>query len=277
MQALLTRLTLMIRAQLHQQHDKQSTVKANSSDTTSEWKSLLRCMLYFLAIEFMLHFIHLHAISRNLHTIFHLYSKSILYLPPWEVMAVGFYMLNYTYMKFLVIWRFAMSVAKMDQIDTVDNMNRSFMQTSSRRPLTFPFCKAAFATTTPLWDFGDHGIEISVSKAFQGSSLKARCERGLGRWVVMIVMVLNIYLLILSNLAILYGFKGRYASLLPHYLALTRFSYDFVRAIVFPPPPGTLRDSVLSNVIGFWWILSGIALMLHRRQEERQRGEKKTF
>ena len=32
----------------------------------------------------------------------------------------------------------------------------------------------------------------------------------LGKWLVVLAIVLNIYLLILSNLAILYGFQGRY-------------------------------------------------------------------
>ncbi|EKX36802.1 hypothetical protein GUITHDRAFT_145437 [Guillardia theta CCMP2712] len=93
-------------------------------------------------------------------------------------------------------------------------------------------------------------FEISVSKAFKGSSLQRRCEDGyaclsracwwwqlllpmaaplfcgddgecdgdlmialansLGKWLVLLAIVLNIYLLILSNLAILYGFQGRY-------------------------------------------------------------------
>uniref|UniRef100_A0A7S4KMD5 Uncharacterized protein n=1 Tax=Guillardia theta TaxID=55529 RepID=A0A7S4KMD5_GUITH len=285
-------------AQLHTQRNSESAAK-DRVNASSGWRLMFKCALYFLAMEFMLHFIHLHAISRNLHTIFHLYSKSVLYLPPWEVMAVGFYMLNYTYMKFLIIWRSAMSVAKMDEIETIDNMNRCVCNN-----YTFVGFWRSWHRSLHMWvlrymyhPMGGHSrrllivwpififiglwhdlewtwlawalfncafmtFEISVSKAFKGSSLQRRCEDGLGKWLGLLAIVLNIYLLILSNLAILYGFQG---------------SYDFVRAFLFPPPPGTLMDSLVSNVIGLWWVVSGIILMLYRRQEEKLRGDKKTF
>ena len=58
--------------------------------------------------------------------------------------------------------------------------------------------------------------------------------------------VVNIYFLMLSNLAILYGFGG---------------SWDFVMAFVHPPPPATSSEVITCHVVAFWWLFCGVLLM----------------
>ena len=41
-----------------------------------------------------------------------------------QITLIGFFMLNFIYLKFLIIWRSACAIACMDGLETVDNMNR---------------------------------------------------------------------------------------------------------------------------------------------------------
>lgn len=41
-----------------------------------------------------------------------------------EIMAVGFFMLNFIYIKFLIIWRTAAASSMLDLVLPTDNMNR---------------------------------------------------------------------------------------------------------------------------------------------------------
>ena len=89
------------------------------------------------------------------------------------------------------------------------------------------------------------------------------CSRVLScRYVSVAGSVVNIYLLMLSNLAILYGFQG---------------SWDFFTAFTAPPPPATVSEVLLCNAVGAWWLVCGVFLMHDIREREYLAGKLKRF
>jgi D-alanyl-lipoteichoic acid acyltransferase DltB (MBOAT superfamily) len=73
--------------------------------------------LEMLGLEIWLHFFYHYAFNES-----GLWYKRN--FSPFEVMATGYWTLNFMYTKFLVIWKFFRTVALLDGIETPENMNR---------------------------------------------------------------------------------------------------------------------------------------------------------
>ena len=93
---------------------------------------------YALGLEIVLHYIHLHAVSHNLEKIFHLLPDGQMWIPPWEIMAVGFFMLNFIYVKFLIIWRVAAASAALGNLNYCTKLNLIFSSSGASPPPVLP-------------------------------------------------------------------------------------------------------------------------------------------
>ena len=87
-------------------------------------KKLFRTLCYAIFLEVALHWFYYHSISHNLKIILHQYPKRDFWIPPWEMMMLGLWVLVFIYLKFLVIWRASASIALLDGIDTPENIKR---------------------------------------------------------------------------------------------------------------------------------------------------------
>lgn len=273
---------------------------AGPSQVTAGFFKLLRASASFLLLEVMLHFLYYHAVSLNLPRLLHTFPKHQVFIPPWEMMFLGFYMLNYMYLKFLTIWRATAAVAFLDGVTTTDNMNRcvcnnytfgGFWRSWHRslhvwilRYLYGPLGGHArrLVVVWPIFVFIGlwHDLELrwlawallncfcicleGFSLAyFRGPSCHALRQTWWWDRLCILGGVLNVYLLMVCNLAILYGFNG---------------SYDYLCSFLLPYPGySTWSDIVTANLIGFWWLCCGVTLMMRTRERERESGKLKRF
>eukprot|EP00283_Hemiselmis_rufescens_P025282 CAMPEP_0173456466 /NCGR_PEP_ID=MMETSP1357-20121228/56072_1 /TAXON_ID=77926 /ORGANISM="Hemiselmis rufescens, Strain PCC563" /LENGTH=218 /DNA_ID=CAMNT_0014423691 /DNA_START=63 /DNA_END=718 /DNA_ORIENTATION=+ len=187
-----------------------------------------------------------------------MFDKRVFFIPPWEMMLVGFFMLNFIYIKFLTIWRVSASLALTDGIQAPENMRRcvnnnytfsGFWRSwhsslhawivryvyiplggRSTQLLTvgpiFLFVGAWHDLETRWLAWGSLNCVFFCAESLLLSTLRSsKLVEGLRgalwwRYLCAACAVCNILWLMLSNLAILYGFQG---------------SADYVRAIWDPP------------------------------------------
>lgn len=263
-------------------------------------KQLASALGYAVILEILLHYIHFHAVSHNLEKIFHVLPNGTMWLPPWEILAIGFFMLNFIYIKFLIIWRVGSGSAGLDLITTSDNMNRCVCNNYTfagfwrswhgslhvwiLRYMYVPLGgkKWRLVIAWPIFVFVGlwHDLELRwvawallncvclcvegvVLLGVRKSTALARYRSAsCWRYLSILASVINIYFLMLSNLAILYGFRG---------------SWDFVTAFMDPPPPATRSETISCNVVGFWWLMCGVMLMYDIREKEEGEGKHKRF
>ena len=274
---------------------------------------LARALLLVFVLEVVLHYVHFHALSHNLHRIFYDIPNGDLWIPPWQIMAIGFFMLNFMYVKFLIIWRVAGCTAALDEVHTTDNMNRcvcnnytfagfwrSWHASLHRWILRYMYVPLGgkarrFVIAWPIFVFVGlwHDLEIRwvawallncfclcveglVLQTLRNSAALTRHRASWWwRYASIVASVANIYLLMVSNLAILYGFQG---------------SYDFVMAFLMPPPVytdeaalrrggggATVSEVLTCNLVGVWWLTCGVILMYDIREREMVAGKLKRF
>jgi D-alanyl-lipoteichoic acid acyltransferase DltB (MBOAT superfamily) len=247
--------------QLTRSKEEEEELLQGSLRRNAMWQ-LVAVLSYGLGLEVVLHYIHLHAVSHNLEKIFHLLPDGAMWIPPWEIMAVGFFMLNFIYVKFLIIWRVAAASAALDLMLTTDNMKRCVCNNYTfagfwrswhaslhvwiLRYMYLPLGgkKWRLVIAWPIFVFVGiwHDLELrwvawallncaclTVEAVILAAipSPTPSTANGICAWswryLSIGAAVVNIYFMMLSNLAILYGFGG---------------SWDFVVAFVYPPPPG---------------------------------------
>jgi protein-cysteine N-palmitoyltransferase HHAT len=274
--------------------------KHRAEQTRRGFKMLGWSMVYFLLLEVMLHYVYYHCVSRNLWVIFHGFPKELFFLPPWEVMLVGFYVLNYTYLKFLVIWRTSAAAALLDGVETPENLPRcvcnnytfagfwrawhASFHAWTLRYVYLPLGGRAtqHLSVLPIFLFVGlwHDLELrwaawalsnaacllaerAVLRRVAAPALAPLRARSWWRYAAAAVAAGNIYLLIVANLAIQYGFDGGAA---------------FVRAIFRPPAAWVAPGEVVTaHAVAVWWLCCGVLLMFRVRESEACPGRPKKW
>jgi hypothetical protein len=108
----------------------QRTSNSHISKSTREvWKSLLVVLLYMLALDVWLHFFHINALNE-----YQVWKEDS--FTPLQMFTLAYWMLNFMYMKFLIIWKFFSVFANLDGLEVPNNMLRYSSYTS---PLTCTF------------------------------------------------------------------------------------------------------------------------------------------
>eukprot|EP00026_Physarum_polycephalum_P006722 Phypoly_transcript_06773.p1 GENE.Phypoly_transcript_06773~~Phypoly_transcript_06773.p1 ORF type:complete len:556 (+),score=47.78 Phypoly_transcript_06773:236-1669(+) len=200
------------------------------------WKAIARLVVIFLGFEIWLHYCYLYAL--NEHGVWKEYKS-------FGVCIIAYFVLNFMYTKFLIIWRFFRVVSMFDGIDVPENMNRcvnnNFTFTGFWRSWHASFNKwtvrylyiplggrstqamsiwviflfiglwhdlwlswVAWALLNCLF----FSIEILIVVFFNRPQLLWLTTKPYWRYIVMFAGGLNIFLLMIANLAILHGFTN---------------------------------------------------------------------
>jgi len=213
--------------------------------------------------------------------------------PSVEVCLVAYWTLNFMYLKFLIIWRFFRVISLFDGIDTPENMNRcvnnNFTFTGFWRSwhgslnkwivryLYVPLGGSKTQAITIWIIFSFIGLwhdllsrwlawawcncvffslEIAIMKVFSSTRFSWLWNKWYWRHIIGLAGVFNIYLLMLSNLAILHGFKDT-----PIFLKRAFFG----------------EGGFLTFVGASIWLFSGVQIMLEVREGEKRNHQIKKF
>eukprot|EP01102_Stenamoeba_stenopodia_P000799 TRINITY_DN1074_c0_g1_i1.p1 TRINITY_DN1074_c0_g1~~TRINITY_DN1074_c0_g1_i1.p1 ORF type:complete len:541 (-),score=87.36 TRINITY_DN1074_c0_g1_i1:23-1645(-) len=199
---------------------------------------LIRVVLYTIGLEIFLHFCYYHAVLT-----FGAWRR----LPPIEVAITGYLVLNFMYTKFLIIWRFFRAMALFDGIESPENMNRcvnnNFTFVGFWRSWHGSFNKWTIrymyvplggwkTRTYSLWlifffiglwhdlwwkwvawallNCLFFSLEIIIMTLAASERFEKVWAHRYSRYLVGAVGSLNIFLLMISNLAILLGFEDSF-------------------------------------------------------------------
>jgi len=247
---------------------------------------LVKVLIYTLGMEIFLHFIYSYAFNQ--------YSTWKTHeFPSAEVCITAYWTLNFMYTKFLIIWRFFRVMALYDGIDTPENMHRCVNNNYTfvgfwrswhgslnkwivrylyvplggsktiavtvwiiftfiglwhdllTRWLAWAWCNCVFFT-----------MEIIIVQMFSSSKFTWLHQKPYWRHIVAAAGVLNIYLLMLSNLAILHGFTNT-----PIFLQRAFFGEGGLATVLFASA----------------WLFCGVIYMNEIRYREVLTGNEKKF
>ncbi|KYQ90287.1 membrane bound O-acyl transferase family protein [Tieghemostelium lacteum] len=247
-------------------------------------KGSIKILLVFLGLEIWLHYLYYYSFDRS--------DIWMTFKGP-EVALTGFLVLNFMYLKFLIIWRVFRLSALFDGIDTPENMNRcvnnnytftgfwrswhgSFNKWTVRY-LYIPLGgkKTQYFTIWIIFFFIGlwhdlwwswiawallncvfFSIEIGIMFYFYSPKRLALRKRWYWRFIVAMGGTFNIFLLMVANLAILHGFEN---------------SKIFIANAFFH------QEGLKSFIIAYCWLFTGIQVMIEIREGEKRSKEVKPF
>ncbi|GAM17403.1 hypothetical protein SAMD00019534_005780 [Acytostelium subglobosum LB1] len=238
-------------------------------------KMSINIVLIFFAVEIGLHYSYYYSFDR---------SDVWMSLGGDEIALMGYMVLNFMYLKFLIIWRVFRLFALYDGINTPENMNRcvnnnytftgfwrSWHASFNKWTLRYLYIPLGGNRTRHItvwiifffiglwhdlwWSWVAWALlncvfftaEIGVMTYFYSPKRLPLRRTWYWRYVVAVAGTFNIYLLMIANLAILHGFAN---------------SILFIKLCFFGE--GGLRTFIFSYV----WLFSGISLMIEQREHE---------
>jgi D-alanyl-lipoteichoic acid acyltransferase DltB (MBOAT superfamily) len=243
-------------------------------------KSTIRIFVVLLGLEVALHYIYFHAFNEN---------DLWMNFKTADVCITGYFVLNFMYTKFLIIWRLFRLGAQYDGIDTPENMNRCVnnnytftgfwrswhgsFNTWTVRYLYIPLGGKKTQKLTMWLIFTFIGLwhdlwwswvawallncvffsaEIFVMTTFH--KIPGIERKWYYRYIVAVAGTFNVFLLMIANLAILHGFQD---------------SYTFVHNAFL------VEGGLVTFVGAYIWLLSGVLVMGEIRESERRNADQK--
>ncbi|GAM17035.1 hypothetical protein SAMD00019534_002100 [Acytostelium subglobosum LB1] len=247
-------------------------------------KMTVKILLVFLGLEISLHYCYYYSFDQS--EVWKTFRGA-------EVGLTGYLVLNFMYVKFLIIWRVFRLFALFDGIDTPENMNRcvnnnytftgfwrswhgSFNKWTVRylyiplggkktQHLTIWLIFFFIGLWHDLWwswvawallNCVFFTIEIGIMFYFYSPKKLPLRKKWYWRYIVALAGTFNIFLLMVANLAILHGFEN---------------SILFIKNAFF------IEGGPLAFVIAYCWLYTGIAAMFEIREGEKRSKEIKPF
>eukprot|EP01112_Ceratiomyxa_fruticulosa_P012411 TRINITY_DN3433_c0_g1_i1.p1 TRINITY_DN3433_c0_g1~~TRINITY_DN3433_c0_g1_i1.p1 ORF type:complete len:575 (+),score=83.20 TRINITY_DN3433_c0_g1_i1:1591-3315(+) len=245
---------------------------------------LVRTLTVLLGFEIWLHYIYSYFFNES--DIWKTFSGP-------EVAVTGYLVLNFMYTKFLLIWRFFRLAALFDGVEAPENMNRcvnnnytftgfwrswhgSFNMWTVRY-MYIPLGGKATQTYTiwiifffiGLWhellmswiawallNCVFFSLEILVMKFFYSHKMSWLRHKWYWRHIVGVAGSLNVFLLMIANLAILHGFEDSFLFIQKAFLS---------------------EDGLRTFVAATVWLFTGVMFMQEIRDSERRSNEIKKF
>ncbi|EAL63159.1 membrane bound O-acyl transferase family protein [Dictyostelium discoideum AX4] len=247
-------------------------------------KASIKILLVFLGLEICLHYCYYHSFDK---------SDVWMTFTGAEVALTGYLVLNFMYVKFLIIWRTFRLFALFDGIDTPENMNRcvnnnytftgfwrSWHGAFNKWTIRYLYIplggkKTQFVSIWIIFFFIGlwhdlwlswiawallncvfFSIEIGIMFYFYHPKRLPLRRKWYWRFMVAIAGTFNIFLLMVANLAILHGFEN---------------SIIFIHNAFFVPGGPT------AFILAYSWLFCGIMVMIELRESEKRSKEIKPF
>ncbi|EGG22709.1 membrane bound O-acyl transferase family protein [Cavenderia fasciculata] len=244
----------------------------------------IKILIVFLGLEIFLHFSYYYSFDSS--DVWKSFSGE-------EVALTGYLVLNFMYVKFLIIWRVFRLFALYDGIDTPENMNRcvnnnytftgfwrSWHGSFNKWTMRYLYIPLGGNKTKHLsiwlifffiglwhdlwWSWVAWAllncvfftIEIGIMFYFYHPARLPLRKKWYWRYIVALSGTANVFLLMVANLAILHGFEN---------------SILFIRLAFFNE--GGLQAFLLSYI----WLFAGIMFMMEIREQEKRSKETKPF
>lgn len=247
-------------------------------------KASIKILLVFLGLEIFLHYCYYHSFDK---------SDTWMSFRGDEVALTGYVVLNFMYVKFLIIWRIFRLFALFDGIDTPENMNRcvnnnytftgfwrSWHGSFNKWTLRYLYIplggkKTQFVSIWIIFFFIGlwhdlwwswvawallncvfFSIEIGIMFYFYSPKRLSLRKKWFWRYIVACAGTFNIFLLMVANLAILHGFTN---------------SVTFVKNAFFS------EGGLTAFIFAYCWLYCGIQVMIEIRESEKRSKEVKPF
>ncbi|EGC31081.1 hypothetical protein DICPUDRAFT_157122 [Dictyostelium purpureum] len=247
-------------------------------------KASIKILLVFLSLEIFLHYCYYHSFDK---------SDVWMSFRGAEVALTGYLVLNFMYVKFLIIWRIFRLFALFDGIDTPENMNRcvnnnytftgfwrSWHGSFNKWTIRYLYIPLGGKKTQimsiwvifffiglwhDLWwswiawallNCVFFSIEIAIMFYFYHPKRLSLRRKWYWRFMVAAAGTFNIFLLMVANLAILHGFEN---------------SIIFIKNAFFS------EGGFVAFIFAYGWLWCGIMMMMEIRESEKRSKEIKPF